>query len=64
MMVWTIYREGDGPMRAFRNLGEDLKTTNPKYANSLLTEMASSVVRNEIANTTIDDLITNREMLR
>ena len=33
MLVWTIYREGDGPMKAYKNLGEDLKEENPAIAN-------------------------------
>ncbi len=33
MLVWSIYREGDGPMKAFKNLGDDLSKENPTTAN-------------------------------
>jgi uncharacterized membrane protein YqiK len=64
MIVWTIYRKGDGPMRAYRMLGEDLKSAIPKSANDLVASLVSSVVRNQIANDTIDHIIKSRDEFR
>lgn len=64
MIVWTINRTGDGPMKAYKNLGADLKDDVPETANNLLTSMASAIVRNCIANSTIDEIIRNRQQLR
>ena len=64
MIVWTINRTGDGPMKAYKNLGSDLTSDVPKTANNLLTSMASAIVRNCIANSTIDQIIKNRQQLR
>jgi len=64
MIVWTIFREDDGPMRAFKNLGNDLITDVPTTANNLITSMASAIVRNTIANKTIKDIIEKRTEIR
>lgn len=64
MIVWSIYREEDGPMRAFKYLGKDLCKDEPKTANSTLVSMSSAIVRNIIANSTIDSVIKNRSALR
>lgn len=64
MIVWQVYREGDGPMKAYKNLGEDLISDVPHTANSLIDSTVSSVVRNHIANSSIDDVIKNRDAIR
>lgn len=64
MIVWTIYRQDDGPMRAYRVLGDDLKENVPKTANDLCAALVSSVVRNAIANDTIDHIIKERDNFR
>jgi uncharacterized membrane protein YqiK len=64
MIVWTINRDGDGPMKAFKNLGEDLTSNTPKIANELIISMASAIVRNCIANSTINKIIKNRDELK
>ena len=64
MIVWTINRIGDGPMKAYKNLGSDLAGDDPRTANNLLSSMASAIVRNCIANSTIDEIIKNRQQLR
>jgi hypothetical protein len=64
MLVWSIYREGDGPLNAYKNLGEDLSSGNPVTANNMLIQMASSIVRDAIANSTIREMLTSREQLR
>ena len=64
MLVWTIYRNDDGPFRAYKCLGSDLRSQNPRTANENLEAKASSIVRTEIANTTIKEILRNREKLR
>lgn len=64
MLVWSIYRVGDGPMKAFKNLGEDLSNENPTTANENLVSMANAIVRNCISNSEINEVLTNRKMLR
>ena len=63
MLVWTINRVGDGPFKALKMLG-NIQSGNPTHANESLTKQAVAVVRSCIANSTIDQLITNRKMLR
>jgi uncharacterized membrane protein YqiK len=64
MIVWTINRDGDGPMKAYKNLGEDLMLGNPATANALISSMASAIIRNCIANSTINQIIKNRDELK
>ena len=63
MLVWTVNRLGDGPFNAYKNLG-DISSGNPKTANESLIAMSSAVVRSCIANSTIQEMITNRKLLR
>ena len=61
MLVWSVNRVGDGPFKAFKSF--DLSSGNPVAANDQLVSMATSVVRSCIANSTIKEMITNRELL-
>lgn len=63
-LVWTILRTGDGPFLAYKNLGTDLNSSNPKTANDALTSMASAIVRSCIANSTIKELMTDRKTIQ
>jgi len=64
MIVWSIYRTEDGPMRAYKNLGESLMDLNSVTANEKLVSMCGAIVRNCIANSTINEILTNRAMIR
>lgn len=64
MLVWSINRSDDGPFNAYKNLGEDLCSENPKTANENLVSMASAIVRASIANASISEMLKNREKLR
>ena len=50
MLVWTINRRGDGPLKAYKNLGYDLAEEVPATANDNLISMSCAIVRNTIAN--------------
>ena len=50
MLVWTINREGDGPLKAYKNLGNDLASEVPYTANENLVSMSCAIVRNTISN--------------
>jgi flotillin len=60
-LVWTINRTGDGPFLAFKNLGSDLNSNNPKTANDALISMSSAIVRSCIANSTIEEMMRDRK---
>lgn len=62
-LAWTIYREDDGPFRAYKTHGRELSNQKPYQANAKLISMAQSVVREVIANNTIDDIIKNRDLI-
>ena len=64
MIIWGIFRDGDGPFKAYNNLGKDLKKPEPTYANSTFREMINSIVRHRIANSTINEIVTKRDEVR
>lgn len=57
---WTVDR--NAPLKAFKNL--DLSSGSHDTANETLRAMASAIVRNQVANSTIDHIIKNRQALR
>ena len=64
LIVWKIDHEEDGPMRAFKFLGEDLISDTPRTANKLIETVVTSVIRNYIANSTIEEVRQNRDQIR
>jgi uncharacterized membrane protein YqiK len=64
MLVWSINRQGDGPFKAYQNLGEDLATGNPRTANSNLVSMSEAIVRTAIAHSSTVQILREREALR
>lgn len=54
---WTVYREEDGPFRCYKYMqGND--------TNSNIKAMCESVVRAQIANSTLNEVIQNRHTIR
>jgi len=66
ILIWSVYREEDGPFRCYKSFGDDLKmvSTGPKVANQKLENMVVSIIRDRIANMTINDILKNRQKLR
>lgn len=64
MIVWTIYKDGDGPMKAYKFLGDDLVCDEPRHANALINTAVSAIVRNHIANSEIMKVIKERDTIR
>ena len=64
MIVWSVFRDADGPLQCYKSFGEDLKKTIPSDANKKIESLAISIVRESIANMTIDDILKNRSKLR
>jgi len=64
MLIWSVYRDGDGPLNCYKAFGEDLKAAVPRVANGKLENMAVSIVRDRIANLTINDILKNRSKIR
>lgn len=64
IIIWTIFREGDGPLKAYKSLGTDIHQEEPTSANQNLIEMANGIVRHKIANSTISQILRNRTQIR
>ena len=64
MLIWSVYRSDDGPFKCYKSFGSDLQQATPVVANDKLNSMAVSIVRDRIANFTINDILKNRSKLR
>ena len=62
MLEWCVDRDGIGPVRAFQMLG--LIGGNFNNANQTLRDLTSAIVRHQIANASIDQLIKERDAIR
>lgn len=63
MLMWSIVRTGDGPLKAYKHIGQELSST-PTKMNQTLSSMASAIVRNRIANSTINTILKERTVIR
>jgi len=61
--IWGVYRTGEGPYKAYRNL-DGMSAGGLLKAQHNLASMAESIVRAQVANMTIQDVITQRRMMR
>lgn len=64
MLIWSVYRDEEGPFRVYKAFGEDLKKKVPTDANHKLENIAISIIRDRIANLSINDILKNRSKLR
>ena len=63
-LLWSPFREGDGPFRLYKAFGEDLKTREQNKVKGKVQGMAIAIIRDVISNSTIDDILKNREKIR
>ena len=64
MVIWSILRSDDGPMNCYKFFGDDLKKTSPTIANGKIQAMCVAIIRDRIANLTLNDILRNRSKLR
>lgn len=64
MLIWSIHRDEEGPFQCYKAFGDDLKKKVPVDANSKLESIAVSIIRDRIANLTLNDILKNRSKLR
>jgi regulator of protease activity HflC (stomatin/prohibitin superfamily) len=64
MIIWKVSSAQDMPLKAHTNLGKDLCSANPITANNMVKQQASSIIRNKIANVTLDECLRNRTKIR
>ena len=36
VIIWSVYREGEGPFKAYKSLGEELNSSKPEKAYKTL----------------------------
>lgn len=62
MITWNVQTEGNGPLKAYENL--DLASGNFESANSALRDLTGAIVRERVANSELQLVLTERESLR
>jgi len=62
-LVWAVYREGDGPFKAYK-YGMVGSADLTVQADNNIRGMAESIVRHQVANLGLAEVIANRELLR
>jgi uncharacterized membrane protein YqiK len=63
MLVWSVHREGDSPYKCYRNFGSTLNN-GCNEINEKLESISVSIIRDKIANLSIDTILKNRNQLR
>ena len=63
-ILWSIYRDKSGPMNAYQFFGNDLKKQISSVANTKINNIAVAIVRDRIANMSINDILKSRNKLR
>lgn len=64
VIIWSIDRQDDSPFKAYRLLGVDLQRERPTESNQKLVLMSTAIIRNRIANSSIDEILKKREEVR
>lgn len=64
MIIWSPYRDADGPYKLYKAFGPALANANSRVITDKICSMARSYIRDKIANMTINDILKNRAMLR
>lgn len=61
--IYSIYRSGEGPFKAFKYL-KGMDEQGIREASGNIRMMAESIIRHQIANMTIAEVLRNRNKLR
>jgi hypothetical protein len=64
VILWSVNPKEQLPLKAVMYLGKDLTKSDAKTAKHNLAEMCSAIVSHNVANSTIDEIVKNRDMLR
>lgn len=63
-VIWVVFREGEGPFKAFKYLEGLGNSGGSPVVNENVARMAESIIRHQVANSTIAEVIANRQALR
>ena len=64
MLIWSVHRVGEGPFNCYKSFGKDLESKSPVVANNKMMALAVSIIRDRIANMSLDEVLKNRSKLR
>jgi len=61
--TWSIFREEDGPYRAYRSF-DGLNNEGAQQANNNIGKLVASILRNMVSSMSIDTVMTERDEMR
>lgn len=64
LMIWSILRDKDGPFKCYKSFGNELLVRNSHVISEKLEYMAVSIIRDRVANLSLDDILKNRQKLK
>lgn len=62
--IWVINREEDSPLKAYKHIKDLSNLTEDSEVNQHIQSMAESIVRHEIANLGLNEVISQRKKVR
>lgn len=63
-LLWSPHRMDNGPFKLYKSFGDELMYENSNSINEKLQNMAISVIRDKVANLTINAILRDRNQLR
>lgn len=63
-LIWSPHREQNGPFKLYKAFGDELLHENSSSIDEKLQNMAVSVIRDKVANLTINAILRDRNQLR
>eukprot|EP01084_Bolivina_argentea_P064113 116957_1 len=63
-LIWVINRDGTGPLKAYKHIKNLANLTENAEVNQHIKSMAESIVRHQIANLEINEVIAQRKKVR
>lgn len=63
-VIWVINREGINPLKAYKHIKDLANLEKDSEVNQHIKSMAESIVRHEIANLSINEVISERKKVR
>eukprot|EP01084_Bolivina_argentea_P064112 116956_1 len=63
-IIWVVHREDTGPLKAFKHIKDLSHLRQDSEVNQHIKSMAESIVRSQIANLSINEVISQRKKVR
>ena len=63
-VIWVINREGINPLKAYKHIKDLANLERDSEVNQHIKSMAESIVRHEIANLSVNEVVVSERMIQ